>query len=122
MDHSLKLEKPSLNNAWFAAIVMALSYFIGGILPMMPYFFYHSVLDGLYTSVGITFFLLISFGYVKAIVTGCGRKEAIRSAAQTLFVGALASGVSFGIVWGVNHGFKGGDPVPGGGDALFWPK
>ena len=110
MDHSLKLGKPSLNNAWFAAMIMALSYFIGGILPMLPYFFYDRVLDGLYTSVFVTGFLLITFGYVKAQVTGCGHREALWSAGQTLLVGALASGASFGVAWGLNHGSHDGNP------------
>ncbi|KAF2103164.1 DUF125-domain-containing protein [Rhizodiscina lignyota] len=116
IDHSLKLEKPALNGAWLAAMVMALAYFLGGILPMLPYFFYKRVLDGLYTSISITALLLVSFGYVKAYVTGCGRKEALWSAAQTLIVGAIASGASFGIVWGINHGFHGGKAVQGGGE------
>jgi vacuolar iron transporter family protein len=111
MDHSLKLEKPSLSKAWFAAVVMALAYFIGGILPMLPYFFYERVLDGLYTSVGVTVFLLITFGYVKAHVTGCGHREAMWSAGQTLLVGALASGASFGVTWGLNHGLHDGHSI-----------
>lgn len=114
LDHSLKVDKPDVRTAWICAIIMAVAYFIGGIVPMLPYFFVgkhsalHSVLDGLYVSIGISIILLLSFGYVKAMVTGCGRKAAVSSALQTLFVGIVASGTSFGIVWALNHGLSGG--------------
>lgn len=113
MDHSVKMEKPSLHDSLIAGAVMALSYFLGGLLPMLPYFFTANVLHGLLASVVITFFLLIAFGYVKATVTGCGKEAAVRSAWQTLLVGAVASGCSFGIVWGLNNGFtdRGGEAV-----------
>lgn len=120
LDHSLKADKPDVHTAWICAIIMSLAYFIGGIIPMLPYFFVgkhnalHSVLDGLYISVGITVVLLLAFGYVKAMVTGCGRRAAIFSSLQTLLVGLVASGVSFGIVWGLNHGVLGsGDQFHG---------
>lgn len=93
---------------------MALSYFTGGIIPMLPYFFVGdglvlaTVLDGLYVSICISIVLLLSFGYVKAVVTGCGKKDAVHSALQTLLVGVVASATSFGIVWALNHGFGGG--------------
>lgn len=108
MDHSVKMEKPSLHDALIAGLVMAVAYFVGGILPMIPYFCVSDVLTGLFASIVITFFLLIAFGYVKAAVTGCGREAAIRSAWQTLLVGAVASGCSFGIVYGLNNGFSEG--------------
>lgn len=69
---------------------------------MIPYFAFKNVNHALFTSIGITTVILIAFGYIKALVTGCKHKDAAWSAVQTLFVGALAAAVSYGIVRGVN--------------------
>ena len=70
---------------------------------MIPYFAFHNnVRYGLFASIGVTCFILLIFGYVKAAVIGCKRKDAAWSALQTLVVGALAAGVSYGIVRAVN--------------------
>ena len=103
MDFELHLSKPSTSRAWIEGLVMGVSYFIGGLLPMIPYFAIRNVNHALYTSIGITVVILVLFGYVKAIVTGCKRKDAAISAVQTLVVGVVAAGVSYGIVRGFNE-------------------
>lgn len=102
MDFELKLDKPSPAFAWIEGVVMGLSYFLGGLLPMVPYFAIQNVSHALFASIGITIVILLIFGYVKAIVTGINRVNACLSALQTLLVGALAAGVSYGIVRGVD--------------------
>jgi len=102
MDFELKLPKPSHSAGWISAVVIAISYFLGGLLPMIPYFIYHRVSYALYTSIGITFVVLLVFGYVKAIAIGQRKRDACFSAVQMLIVGALAAGASYGIVRGVN--------------------
>ncbi|KAK4555874.1 Protein ccc1 [Recurvomyces mirabilis] len=102
MDFELQLERPAAKGAWLAGLVMAVAYFFGGLLPMIPYFAFHNVTHALFTSIGITAFILVIFGYVKAIITGCQRKDALWSALQTLVIGVVAAGVSYGIVRGVN--------------------
>lgn len=86
---------------------MGFSYFIGGLIPMIPYFAFTEVNHALFTSIGISVVILLLFGYVKAIVTGTRRKEACLSAVQTLIVGALAAGTAYGIVRGVNERLSG---------------
>ncbi|KAF2170121.1 hypothetical protein M409DRAFT_36014 [Zasmidium cellare ATCC 36951] len=104
MDFELKLEKPAVRMAWIEGLVMGLSYFFGGLLPMIPYFaFKHNVNNALLTSIGITGVVLLAFGYTKALVTGTSHRDAAWSALQTLTIGALAAGVSYGIVRGVNE-------------------
>lgn len=102
MDFKLKLEKPDPSRAWISAGAMGMSYFLGGIIPMIPYFAVTDVNTALFISIGITVVILLAFGYTKAIITGTGQKSAVYSAAQTLLVGALAAGASYGIVRGVN--------------------
>jgi vacuolar iron transporter family protein len=69
---------------------------------MIPYFVINEVTKALFVSVGITIFILLAFGYAKAIFTGTSQRAAIVSALQTLAVGAAAAGTSYGIVKGVN--------------------
>lgn len=102
MDFELKLEKPALNRAWISALVMGLSYFLGGLVPMLPYFFLNNIQHALFTSIGITVVVLLIFGYVKASATSCPRKTCWYSAFQTLLVGALAAATSYAIVRGVD--------------------
>ncbi|KAK4893428.1 Protein ccc1 [Elasticomyces elasticus] len=115
MDFELKLEKPQTRTAWIAGLVMGVSYFIGkpfgnpvesawiltyrsgGLLPMIPYFAYKNVNHALFTSIGITVVILIAFGYIKAMIMGTTRKDAVFSAGKRLFIGVLAVGVSYGI-------------------------
>ncbi|KAK3116951.1 Protein ccc1 [Teratosphaeriaceae sp. CCFEE 6253] len=106
MDFELKLEKPRTKMAWIEGLVMGVSYFLGGLLPMIPYFAFTNVNHALFTSIGITVLVLVVFGYVKALVTGCRQADAAWSAVQTLIVGAVAAGASYGIVRGVNSAEK----------------
>ncbi|KAJ9209772.1 hypothetical protein DTO166G4_8624 [Paecilomyces variotii] len=103
MDFELKLEKPDVSRAWISAATMGLSYFIGGLLPMIPYFAMHHVVDALFASIGITFVILLVFGFVKNYVTVKTKRSGFYGAVQTLLVGALAAGTSYGIVYGIDH-------------------
>lgn len=103
MDFELKLEKVDPSRAWISALVMGLSYFLGGLIPMVPYFGFHNIHSALFTSIGITGFTLLVFGYIKCTVTGGTKRDAVWSAAQTLAIGSIAAGTSYGIVRGFNE-------------------
>jgi predicted membrane protein (TIGR00267 family) len=103
MDFEFKLQKPRKSQAWMSALSMGLAYFFGGLMPMIPYFAYKNINHALFTSIGVTVVILMVFGYVKAVVTGCNRRDAVFSSLQTLMVGVLAAGTSYGIVRGFNQ-------------------
>lgn len=111
MDFKHKMEKPDPSRAWISAGVMGMAYFLGGIIPMIPYFAVRDVNTALIISIVITIIILLVFGYTKSLITGTGQKSAFFSAIQTLIVGALAAGASYGIVRGVNASL-GGAGVP----------
>ena len=70
---------------------------------MVPYFiFTNNINKALYTSIGLTVFVLLGFGFVKAKLTGTGNKDAVFGALQTLLVGGVAAGAAYGIVLAVN--------------------
>ncbi|KAF4547125.1 Vacuolar iron transporter cccA-like protein [Elsinoe fawcettii] len=102
MDFKLRLEKPDHKFALIEGLVMSIAYFIGGLVPMIPYFIIHKTLHAMPVSIAITVLVLIGFGYVKAVVTGCNTRDRWVSAAQTLVVGVVATGTSYGIVRGIN--------------------
>lgn len=98
MDLELRLAEPDKGRAWISAATMGLSYFVGGLVPMIPYFVMDVARDALFVSIGITVVILLGFGYVKSYVTIRTRKAGLWGAMQTLVIGALAAGTSYAIV------------------------
>ena len=81
--------------------------FLGGLIPMIPYFVMQNVTHALFVSIGITVIILLGFGYIKNWVTVRTKRSAAYGAIQTLFVGALAAGASYGIVKAIDSTNKG---------------
>jgi VIT1/CCC1 family predicted Fe2+/Mn2+ transporter len=94
MRFELDLEKPERLRALQSGITIGLAYAVAGFIPLSPYFGIKNVSNALYVSAGVTMLAMFVFGYVKARVTGV---NALRSALQTLILGALAAGAAFGI-------------------------
>jgi hypothetical protein len=57
-----------------------------------------NVTHALFISIGITAVILLSFGYIKNVVSVGTKRSGAYGALQTLIVGALAAGASYGIV------------------------
>ncbi|TPX08865.1 uncharacterized protein E0L32_009683 [Thyridium curvatum] len=111
MDFELQLDQPNVNRAWISAATMGLSYFVGGLVPMIPYFIMHKASEALFVSIAITVVILLVFGYIKCVVTVGQKKAGLWSAAQTLLIGLLAAGTSYGIVKWIDSW----NPVEGSG-------
>jgi VIT1/CCC1 family predicted Fe2+/Mn2+ transporter len=94
MRFELGLEKPDPRRASTSALVIALSYIVGGFVPLFPYFFATKASRALPWSVAVTLAALAVFGYVKGRFTV---DRPWRSAAQTVLVGGLAAAAAFGI-------------------------
>ena len=92
MRYELGLEKPEANRATQSAITIGLSYIVGGIIPLSPYFFIHNSQMALYYSCGITLLCLFIFGYFKSRVTG---QPAMAGAFKVVVIGALAAAAAF---------------------------
>ena len=92
MRFELGLEKPEANRATKSAITIGISYVVGGIIPLSPYFFIDDSRSALGYSVIITIICLFIFGYFKSKVTG---QPAISGALKVVFIGALAAGAAF---------------------------
>jgi len=94
MRFELGLEEPRPAAARKSAMTIALSYLVGGLIPLAPYMLMTSVPKALAASTVVTLLALFIFGYLKGSVTGTG---ALNSALQTLMVGGLAAAAAFGI-------------------------
>jgi len=92
MRFELGLEKPDPGRAARSALTIAGAYVGGGLIPLAPYLLVHSTRRALPVSVGVTLLALAVFGYVKGRFTG---SRPLRSAAQTVFIGAVAAGMAF---------------------------
>jgi len=101
MRYELGLEKPEANRARQSAITIGLSYIVGGIIPLSPYFFIHDSQQALYYSCAITSICLFVFGYFKSKVTG---QPPLSGAFKVLIIGALAAAAAFGMAKLINGG------------------
>jgi len=99
MRYELGLEKPQDNRATRSAITIGLSYVVGGIIPLSPYFFIDDSQRALYFSCGITVVCLFVFGYFKSKVTG---QPPVSGAFKVLIIGALAAAAAFGMAKLIN--------------------
>ncbi|SJX62345.1 related to CCC1-Proposed vacuolar iron transport protein [Sporisorium reilianum f. sp. reilianum] len=103
------LEPVSTSRLYISALTIGLSYFFGGIIPLLPYMFVQEASKALLLSVIITGIILLVFGVVKQRVTGGegGFKGYAYGAVSTLAVGGVAAGASWLLV----------GLLEGGGDA-----
>jgi len=94
MRFELGLERPDKNRARQSAIVIGLSYILGGLVPLSAYFFTTTSREGLIYSSIITLICLIIFGLVKSKLTG---QPLFKGALRVTLVGALAAGAAFAL-------------------------
>ncbi|MDP4084089.1 MAG: VIT1/CCC1 transporter family protein [Bacillota bacterium] len=94
MKFELGLEKPEPNRARNSAITIAISYIIGGIIPLSPYMLIPKPASALSVSVIVTIIALMIFGYIKGRFTGTAPWK---NAIQTTIVGGLAAAAAFGL-------------------------
>ncbi|KAF8128672.1 Ccc1 family [Boletus edulis] len=94
------LEEVPTSRVYGSAITIGLGYLIGGIIPLIPYFFFSRAHIALIYSCLLTGFVLLVFGAVKARVTGAGQgiKGYLWGAVSTLLVGGAAAAAAYGIV------------------------
>jgi len=92
MKFELGLEKPLENRAATSALTIGMAYIAGGIVPLIPYFFTQTPVEGLKLSAGVTVLCLFAFGYYKSIVTG---QKPWLGALKMTAIGAAAASAAF---------------------------
>ncbi|MCX6639518.1 MAG: VIT1/CCC1 transporter family protein [bacterium] len=94
MRFELGLEQPDPRRARQSAFTIALSYIVGGLVPLASYIFIKDIQTALYASVVMTLIALFFFGFVKGHFTGISK---FKSGFQTTLIGGLAAAAAFGI-------------------------
>lgn len=94
MKYELGLEKPDPKRATKSALNIGLSYIVGGLVPLSPYFFVSSPLEGLKFSAIVTLICLFVFGFFKSRLTGINPWG---GALRVMLIGAIAAGAAFGV-------------------------
>jgi len=92
MRYELGLEKPDPKRARKSAMNIGLSYIVGGIVPLSPYFFTSVPAEGLKWSCVITICCLFIFGFLKSKVTG---QNPWAGAIRVTVIGSVAAAAAF---------------------------
>lgn len=100
MRYELGLEKPQAERASKSAITIGVSYIVGGIIPLLPYFFIRNSQEALYYSCGITLIALFIFGYFKSSITG---QNPLTGALKVVIIGTIAAFAAFMIAKLINN-------------------
>ena len=94
MKFELGLDKPDPKRATKSALNIGISYAVGGIIPLSPYFFISNSAEALKFSVVATLLCLFIFGYFKSKMTGV---PVISGALKVMLIGAVAAAAAFGV-------------------------
>ncbi|ODO06219.1 membrane fraction protein [Cryptococcus wingfieldii CBS 7118] len=94
------MEEVPVSRLYISALTIGLSYFVGGLIPLIPYMATSSAEDGLVASAIITCIILFIFGGFKTYFTGAtgGWSGYVYGAVSTMIVGGFAAGSAFGLV------------------------
>ncbi len=94
MKYELGLDKPDPKRATKSALNIGVSYIVGGLVPLSPYFFVDQPVTGLKISVILTLLCLFIFGWFKSKVTGVSPWG---GALRVMLIGAVAAAAAFGV-------------------------
>jgi VIT1/CCC1 family predicted Fe2+/Mn2+ transporter len=94
MKYELGLDKPDPKRATKSALNIGVSYVIGGLVPLSPYFFVDTPGTGLKYSVALTLICLFIFGWLKSRITGV---HPFWGAVRVTLIGAMAAAAAFGV-------------------------
>lgn len=99
------LEEPAEGREITSALTIGLSYFLGGFVPLFPYFFCNTVGTGLTVSVIVMLITLFIFGYVKTdlLLDDCARGKKILEGIQMVAIGSIAAGSAWTLVYLIDN-------------------
>ncbi|KAI0922659.1 hypothetical protein AcW1_002754 [Taiwanofungus camphoratus] len=95
------MEEVPARRMYISALTIGMGYFLGGLIPLLPYFFEPVAHIALIYSCIVTGVILLVFGAVKARVTGAaghGVGGYVWGAVSTLLVGGAAAAAAYGLV------------------------
>ncbi|KAG1868370.1 VIT family-domain-containing protein [Suillus subalutaceus] len=99
------MEEVPTRRLYISAFTIGMGYLLGGIIPLLPYFFISEAIEALKYSCIMTGIVLLIFGAVKGRVTGAARNiwGYIWAAVSTMAVGGFAAAAAYGLVTAVER-------------------
>lgn len=94
MKYELGLDKPDPARARKSGFNISMSYAVGGLIPLAPYFFIDQVMPALKISAILTMLSLFIFGFFKSKITGINPWT---GAFRVTLIGAAAAAAAFGV-------------------------
>jgi predicted membrane protein (TIGR00267 family) len=92
MKLELKMEKPAKGRAARSGSTIALSYLVGGFIPLSPYIIFSNSKTGFYVSCAATILALIVFGYFKSRMTG---ERVVKGTLKVALIGIVAAAAAY---------------------------
>jgi vacuolar iron transporter family protein len=92
MKLELKLEKPEKDRAAVSAGTIAISYLVGGFIPLSPYILISDNHTAFIFSCIVTILALIIFGFFKSKMTG---QPLLKGTIKVALIGIIAAGAAF---------------------------
>ncbi|PSS34209.1 hypothetical protein PHLCEN_2v1719 [Hermanssonia centrifuga] len=95
------LEEVTTRRMYVSALTIGMGYLLGGLVPLVPYFFVPKAKVALIYSSIVTGIVLLIFGAVKARITGAAGQGAggyVWGAFSTLMVGGAAAAAAYALV------------------------
>ncbi|CCK68113.1 Ccc1p KNAG_0A04390 [Huiozyma naganishii CBS 8797] len=93
-----ELDEPAENRQVISAATIGGGYLLGGLVPLVPYFFVNEVGTGLIYSVIVMVITLFAFGYFKAQMSmgdTCTRQKKVYEGVEMIAVGGTAAGAAW---------------------------
>lgn len=102
--------EPDAARPFVCALTISMGYFLGGLVPLIPYFCVRrdQVYLALWWSIGVMAIALFAFGWVKTgVVVGWRSRSnmlaGLKGALQMVMIGGTAAGAAVGLVRAINH-------------------
>jgi len=92
MKLELNMEKPAADRAARSATTIALSYLVGGMIPLFPYAIFSDSKTGFNVSCLVTIAALIVFGYFKSKATG---QPLVKGTIKVALTGIIAASAAY---------------------------
>ncbi|OXB44828.1 hypothetical protein B1J92_C00693g [Nakaseomyces glabratus] len=92
------LDEPAENRQFISAVTIGGGYLLGGLVPLVPYFFVKEVGTGLIYSIVVMAITLFWFGYIKTMVSmgeSCTTNKKVSEGLQMVAVGGVAAGAAW---------------------------
>ena len=97
--HQLAEADHTTSRAYTCGLTIALGYFFGGLVPLLPYVVMANIQRAFLGSIIIMALTLFAFGWVKTALIGeTSRKACLRSGVQMIILGGVAAGAAMGCV------------------------